>query len=678
MTAGKNIEEGFPYQLDEFYLDLQEEGSKISLLPAEEIVRRPFPGLRPFKTAEFQLFKGRGGQAEELIRRLDNNHFLAVIGSSGTGKSSLVRAGLIPQLFGGYLHAAGNKWDIAICRPGKDPVENLAIALSGVRSKSKEKQDILAAYQEIKPVLSNSIYGILQAKELLDTAHPKDEQTNLLIIIDQFEELFRFDRKDLGPNIESNFVNLLLKAALLPGGSIYVIITMRSEFLGDCVKYRGLPEAINSAQYLVPQLNRDQVKEVIEGPIKLAGKKISPGLVELLINEIEESKLRDNLDQLPIMQHALMRTYNEAMKHGADTEISFEHYKAIGGMETALARHAEYKFEELHGSTNDLSTKQRIAKLVFQAITDMSADDKGGRRPVSLETIYEIADAIGASHSEVDKVINHFRDEDTSFIMPPATTSLYPDLIMDISHESLMRNWDRLKDLIKEEVNAGKLYKTLNERRELFEQYQEGYIKGGLLSEIMEWKAVFPGCPAWAMRYITKGAKKVDKELNKDIYTKNIIFLDKSYAESRIEKEREKKELKAAVDRAAREKRAKVTVIILSFIVITSLSYAIFSAYESKRETDNAYNQIISLQARADSVQRRTDSVRRFWIAKRKNDSLNQLQLSKTSRDSAIVADNMQKAINDSLANESRIARRTADSLKNYVNSVNQRNIITK
>src|ERR1017187_1505176 len=99
MATTDNKTTEFLLQLDEFYLDLQEDGSRITLLSSEEISKRPFPGLRPFKTSEFQLFKGRDGQAEELIKRLRKNHFLSVIGSSGTGKSSLVRAGLIPQLF---------------------------------------------------------------------------------------------------------------------------------------------------------------------------------------------------------------------------------------------------------------------------------------------------------------------------------------------------------------------------------------------------------------------------------------------------------------------------------------------------------------------------------------------------------------------------------------------------
>src|SRR5437868_13764205 len=112
-----------PFQIDEFYIDLQADGKTISLLSEEQIALKPFPGLRPFKTSEFQLFKGRDGQAEELLKRLKENHFLAVIGSSGTGKSSLVRAALIPQLFGGFLQKAVSKWKIAICRPGKDPIK---------------------------------------------------------------------------------------------------------------------------------------------------------------------------------------------------------------------------------------------------------------------------------------------------------------------------------------------------------------------------------------------------------------------------------------------------------------------------------------------------------------------------------------------------------------------------
>ena len=91
----------FLFQLDEYYLDLGDDG-QVSFLDNAQLSARPFPGLRPFKASEFQLFHGRDGQAEELVNRLAHQHFLAVIGSSGSGKSSLIRAGLIPQLLAGY------------------------------------------------------------------------------------------------------------------------------------------------------------------------------------------------------------------------------------------------------------------------------------------------------------------------------------------------------------------------------------------------------------------------------------------------------------------------------------------------------------------------------------------------------------------------------------------------
>jgi tetratricopeptide (TPR) repeat protein/energy-coupling factor transporter ATP-binding protein EcfA2 len=565
----------FPFQIDEFYLDLQTDGSKLCLLSEEEIQKRPFPGLRPFRTSEFQLFRGRTGQAEELITRLKKNNFLAVIGSSGTGKSSLIRAGLIPQLFGGYLHEAGGKWNIAICRPGKDPVENLAIALSGIKSQSKDKEWILESYNVIEPVLRHSIYGVLEIKQLLNDSAPAGEHSNLLIIIDQFEELFRFDRKDLEQkNIENHFVNLLLKATAKAESQIYVIITMRSEFLGDCVKYRGLAEAINEGQFLVPQLGRTQLKEVIEGPIFLAKAKISSGLVELLINKIEESKLKNNLDQLPILQHALMRTYNEAMSFGAGTEIDFIHYESIGGLEKALANHAEIKYNELgdEGSTGP-SKKQRITKMIFQALTEQSTEQKGGRNPTELKKMHAIAEAINATPEEVNEVTDHFRDPYTSFIMPPNNTILYGGLMIDISHESLMRNWERLSEWIKEESADARLYSLLNDRREEAEQEQDkdSWIKGILLRELLKWDEKQKYNAAWAERYTR------DKQPGKESFEKNRAFLYDSKREYDNGLASEKSDIEKKVKEKQRVKSAKMISWISGIAAGISLIFVAFA-----------------------------------------------------------------------------------------------------
>ena len=641
MSTSSDFADEFPYQIDEFYLDLQNDGGSIAILEQAQIIRMPFPGLRPFKTSEFQLFKGRGDQTEELINRLQKNNLLAVIGSSGTGKSSLVRAGLIPQLLGGYLHQAGNKWHIAICRPGKNPIENLAIALSSVKSKSKDRADIVRDFKLTEPPLTNSVYGLLDVNEMLNSDKTGEEKHNLLVIVDQFEELFRFQRKDLdNQNIESHFVNLLLKGAVNPAGSVYVIITMRSEFLGDCVKFRGLPEAINEGQYLVPQLTRNQLKEAIQGPIRLANKKIDPGLVELLINEIDENKLKENLDQLPILQHALMRSYNEAMLEGDQTEISYRHYEHIGTMKKALANHAEAKYAALGDNKNGdepPSNRQNIAKIIFQALTDTSTDQKGGRRPVELASIYAISAALNAHQEEVDEVINHFREIETSFIMPPVNTTLHPGLILDISHESLMRNWDRLSEWMGEEAGNGRLYKMLNERRALNEQSggSDQFIRGFLLAEMLNWEKLGHN-PAWASRYHSK-SDMINNETDEEVYTKNLNFLHASKEEAIRIKDLEKINLLNRIKLVKRTRRRIIVILTAAVIVFALL--LVFALGKARQAETSAKEAKINFEIASEGKKQK--NLLNFQI---------KLDLRKWWNDPYLTPD-LKKQIGDSLVN---------------------------
>jgi len=179
-----------------------------------------FPGLRPFRTAEWQLFKGREELVAELIEKLKSSRFLSVIGSSGTGKSSLVRAGLMRSILAGYLRHDSNIWNVAICRPGYDPIKNLCVALAFVKTKSWSQRDarvdltrIEGEYPNMANFLNNtnSLRGIIKANEYLQADLPENQKPNLLIIVDQFEELFRF-------NIDGEFFYQF--ADYLPSGSI--------------------------------------------------------------------------------------------------------------------------------------------------------------------------------------------------------------------------------------------------------------------------------------------------------------------------------------------------------------------------------------------------------------------------------------------------------------------------
>jgi hypothetical protein len=160
----------------------------------------------------------------------------------------------------------------------------------------------------------------------------------------------------------------------------------------------------------------------------------------------------DSPDQLPILQHALMRAWDYWLKHRRDGEpVGLEHYGAIGTMSEALSLHADEAWNELPDERS-----RRICELLFKAITERGADNREIRRPTHLSEICEIT---GAGREEVIPVVELFRRSDRSFLMPPAGAPLETDTVIDISHESLIRNWERLKEWVNEESQAARTYR---------------------------------------------------------------------------------------------------------------------------------------------------------------------------------------------------------------------------
>ncbi|MEM1367611.1 MAG: ATP-binding protein, partial [Cyanobacteria bacterium P01_H01_bin.15] len=332
------------------------------MVSAQVRVERPFPGLRPFEEAENYLFFGRERQVDELLARLGRSHFLAVLGASGSGKSSLVRAGLLPPLHKGYLTGGGSHWRAGLMRPGESPIRNLAetLALSELPAQQEESE----RETSVSPQVPSHEEDLGMARLA--------PQENLLVVVDQFEELFRFREKRENRDEAIAFVQLLLQAA--QPARIYVLLTMRSDFLGDCSQFRGLPEAINESQYLVPRLTREQLRDAITKPVALGGMTIAPRLVNRLLNEIT-----DNQDQLPVFQHALMRTWDDWREKGAaGSGLDLGHYDAIGGMAGALSQHANEIYDGL------TERGQLITEKLFKCSTEKGADNRGIRRPTAL------------------------------------------------------------------------------------------------------------------------------------------------------------------------------------------------------------------------------------------------------------------------------------------------------
>jgi tetratricopeptide (TPR) repeat protein/energy-coupling factor transporter ATP-binding protein EcfA2 len=448
----------------------------------------PFPGLRPFEPDEDHLFFGRERQTDEVLRRLRTSRFLAVVGASGSGKSSLVRSGLVPSLQSGFMVTAGSSWRVAVFRPGEDPIGHMSAALDdenvlGPRGELGETRRVL-----IDATLRRGATGLAEA--VRQAWLPAGE--NVLLIVDQFEELFRFNQNRRIRNSHEEslaFVKLLLQAAQQTAVPVYVVLTMRSDFIGDCMLYPGLPEAVNDGQYLVPRLSRDELRAAITGPVAVGGGEIAPRLVTRLLNEVG-----DDPDQLPVLQHALMRTWDHWERTSqADRPIDIADHEAIGSMKEALSRHADEAYAEL-GS----ESAKKTAEVLFRALTDTFTDARGVRRPTNVEEIAEIAEV---TQAEVIAVADVFRRRGCSFLTPSPPVALGPRSVLDISHESLMRGWTRLIEWAEQERTAAEFYVRLARTAGWHEQGTAGLWRDPELSLGLKWRDETRPNQSWAERY---------------------------------------------------------------------------------------------------------------------------------------------------------------------------------
>jgi energy-coupling factor transporter ATP-binding protein EcfA2 len=489
----------------------------------------PFPGLRPFETDEYNLFFGREGQSDELLARLGRTRFLAVVGTSGSGKSSLIRAGLIPAIYGGLMAGAGSGWRIAVMRPGHDPVGNLAQALSQDEVLGSPEMDDDVEATIIETTLRRSTLGMVDA--VRQARLP--EYDNVLVVVDQFEELFRFrSMRANDPGTEDDaaaFVKLLIEAAHQREVPLYIILTMRSDFLGDCSQFQGLPEAVNEGQYLIPRLSRDERRDAITGPAAVGGAEMSPPLVNRLLNDVG-----DNPDQLPILQHALMRTWEQWASRATDGEpVGLEDYEAVGTMSDALSRHADEAYNELPDERS-----RRLAELVFKALTERGGDNREIRRPTRLRELCEIAEA---SDEEIEAVIEGFRREGRSFLMPPEGVRLNLDTVIDISHESLIRNWQRLKEWVRDEAEGARIYRRLAEAATAYKADEGGLLDDVTLGWVLRWRNRYTPNRAWGVRY-------------HPAYDDAISFLEESKAAREAEAAERDRQRREAVERERRER----------------------------------------------------------------------------------------------------------------------------
>ena len=456
--------------------------------------QNPFPGLRPFREDEERFFFGRESQVDTMVNKLAATRFLAVVGTSGSGKSSLVNCGLRPALHRGLMASAGPAWRMAQFRPDVNPIHSLARSLGGERrplfgiqrrcSDRGDRRDLPSPKQRKEWSRPSGRRACLKGQIYWSWWISSKSCSG----IGNWEPRMG---KSHTPSVKHAiaFVNLLLEASAQPDCPIYVVITMRSDFLGDCSQFYGLPEAINEGQYLVPRMTRDERRASIAGPVSVGGAEINPVLLTRLVNDVG-----DNPDQLSILQHALNRTWACWEFHGAEGELELEHYAEIGTMGEALNQHANEAFRQL-----ETPEKAKICEKLFKALTDLGTDPRGIRRPLKLATLNEIVGT--GSEEDVKAVIELFREPSRSFLMPPAPEPLESEKVIDISHESLMRVWERLRRWAEDEANSARRYRRLAETAALEKTGKARLWRDPDLQLALDWQEEQAPTPTWASLY---------------------------------------------------------------------------------------------------------------------------------------------------------------------------------
>jgi len=417
-----------------------------SIPEKDPVLNQPYPGLRPFQKHESEIFCGREKQINELIKRLNRNRFIAIVGPSGSGKSSLINAGLIPKI-------ENDSFKIIEVRPKFSPMQSLVEGLY-----HRFKTD--STFDEIKHTLLSSFFGLI---DYLETK--KDIGDKFLLVIDQFEEIFRYIPQADEDNEAANFVYLLEESILQTEIPLYIIISMRSDNIGDCMKFYDLSELITNNIFLIPKLYRKQYREIITGPLshKLFCNKaiITDELTNKLLNDLSDRK-----DQLPILQHALWRMWNQ-QKGTEKIALNNKLYNDIGELSGCLNNDADKQFNHLNHH------EQRICQKLFKCLINAESYREDVRRP--MVDINTISNETAENINDIIKIIHKFSNDDYFFIkkfqqdrliLSIKTTEIENDnaVMVEICHESIIRQWKKLNAWMFEEIDNRKCFEFILEK----------------------------------------------------------------------------------------------------------------------------------------------------------------------------------------------------------------------
>jgi WD40 repeat protein/transcriptional regulator with XRE-family HTH domain len=451
-----------------FALGLEEEPKAVArLLDLASNIRRedapatglsPYKGLNYFDEFDADLFVGREALTAKLTERVlslastkspEGTRFLAIVGASGSGKSSLVRAGLVSAL---RWNKASTDWHVYILTPTAHPLESLAATLA------QESNSVTATATLMDDLARDGRSLQIIAKQISGSRNG----SRLLLVVDQFEELFALCRSE---EVRASFIDNLLTAASEPDGAVILVIILRADFYAPCANYPQLRESLARHQEFIGVMNGDELRRAIEEPARRGRWELEPGLVDLLLHDVGHEP-----GALPLLSHALFESWQR--RRGRTMTLSG--YTSSGGVRGAIAETAEAVFADQF--THE---QQAIARRIFLRLTELGDEAGAGdtrRRARFNELILKPEEA--TTTRAVLKVLADARLITTS------------EDAAEVAHEALIREWPTLHSWLEENREGLRLHRQLTEAAQEWlgmEHESDVLFRGARLAQTREW-----------------------------------------------------------------------------------------------------------------------------------------------------------------------------------------------
>jgi WD40 repeat protein len=417
-------------------------------LEAASSARAPYLGLAPFQPTDAERFFGRERLVNDVVTRLARQRFLAVFGASGSGKSSLLRAGLLPAIRAGRLPGS-QEWSTILLTPGEHPFEELAIqlgALQGVATGAL-RADLEAHPANLDLAVRQTLVG-------------RPPLAHILLLVDQFEEVFTLcgDERE-----RTGFIEGLLGAVRSPRSRARVVLGVRADFYAQCGDYPELVAALQDAQLLVGPMTESELRAVLTQPAAHAGLAIEPALVETALDDA-----RDEPGALPLLSHALLETW----KRHRGRALTLADYLAAGGVQGAVAQTAEDVYAGLSAA------QQRIARGIFLRLTAIGEGTVDTKRRASLEELRG-----GGDPGETGLVLER---------LAAARLVAVGEDSVEVTHEALIRSWPRLRGWLTEDRERLRLHRQLTRAAQDWDSLgrePDALYRGVQLAAAKEWTA---------------------------------------------------------------------------------------------------------------------------------------------------------------------------------------------